>query len=213
MSKYYPPEFGARQFHCIHCNVYAKQTWGPLERHYWGGGTMAVGGNTDFSWSKCEHCSEQCFWYEERMIVPSEAPVPPPHEDMPESCIEDYNEARDIVGRSPKAAAALMRLVVQKLMPELGQTGENINDDIAALVAQGLPKQIQQALDFCRVIGNNAVHPLEINLDDDPQLAHVLFEMVNAIVDNRITQPKRMADLYGKLPEGARSAIEKRDAS
>jgi hypothetical protein len=76
------------------------------------------------------------------MIVPSEAPVPPAHVDMPAVCKSDYDEARTIVAASPRAAAALLRLAVQKLMPLLGEAGRNINDDIGALVAKGLPVQV-----------------------------------------------------------------------
>jgi hypothetical protein len=96
-----------------------------------------------------------------------------------------------------------MRLVIQKLMPELGEKGKNINDDIASLVAKGLPIEVQQALDFCRVIGNNGVHPGEIDLNDTPEVAHSLFSMVNFIVEDRISRPKKVADLYSKLPETA----------
>src|ERR1700721_3154236 len=116
------------------------------------------------------------------MVVPPEAPVPPAREEMPEECLPDYDEARLIVALSPRGAAALLRLAVQKLMPALGEKGENINDDIGALVAKGLPVQVQQALDFCRVIGNNAVHPGEININDTPEIAHNLFSMRNFIV-------------------------------
>jgi hypothetical protein len=145
------------------------------------------------------------------MIVPGEASVPPHREDLPVSCQDEYNEARDIAGRSPKAAAALMRLVVQKLMIELGQAGKNINDDIGALVKAGMPVEVQKALDFCRVIGNNAVHPGEISINDDPSVAYSLFEMVNFVVEDRITKPKKIAELYNKLPAGALKAVETRD--
>jgi len=205
MSKYYPPVHEEEQFHCIKCGVYAKQTFGGMFRSNYGG-------HTGFTYSLCHHCHEFCYWFQGRMIVPSEALVPPPHVDLPESCIDDYDEARDIVARSPRAAAALLRLTIQKLLGELGEKGKNINDDIGALVAKGLPVEVQQALDYCRVVGNNAVHPGEIDLNDDPNIANSLFEMINFIVEVRISQPKKVANLYNILPQGALKAVEKRDA-
>ncbi|WP_026285770.1 DUF4145 domain-containing protein [Vreelandella zhanjiangensis] len=206
MSKYYPPTFEEEKFHCILCGVFAQQSWTTLQ---WSNYSRAY--NTDFSFSKCSHCNEKSFWYNDRMIVPSEAPVPPPHLDLPESCNTEYDEARDIVARSPRAAAALLRLCVQKLMSELGEIGKNINEDIGSLVKKGLPVEVQQALDYCRVIGNNGVHPGEIELTDNPEIAHSLFEMINFIVEDRISRPKKVAELYGKLPQGALKAVEKRD--
>nr|WP_217701695.1 DUF4145 domain-containing protein [Vibrio diazotrophicus] len=145
------------------------------------------------------------------MIVPSEAPVEPPHPDLPADCEIDYIEARDIFSRSPRASAALLRLCIQKLMPHLGEKGKNINTDIGNLVKNGLPPAIQQALDVCRVVGNNAVHPGEIKLNDSPEMAQQLFHLINFIVEDRITRPKEIENLYNNLPKGALDAIEKRD--
>lgn len=89
--------------------------------------------------------------------------------------------------------------------------GKINNDDIASLVAKGLPVQVQQALDYCRVVGNNAVHPGEIQLDDTPELAAQLFSMINFIVEDRISRPREIGELFAKLPLGAIKAIEKRD--
>jgi hypothetical protein len=160
----------------------------------------------------CEHCKSWSYWYKERMIVPCEAPVSPAHVDMPEECLSDYNEARSIVALSPRGSAALIRLALQKLMTVLGEKGKNINDDIGSLVQKGLPIQVQQALDYCRVVGNNAVHPGEIELNDTPEIAHHLFAMINFIVEDRIARPKQIESLYSLLPEGAKEAIEKRDS-
>lgn len=167
----------------------------------------------DMDFCICEHCSAWSYWYKGRMIVPCEAPVPPAHVDMPKECRADYDEARAIVAESPRAAAALLRLAVQKLMVALGEQGKNINDDIGALVGKGLPVQVQQALDFCRVIGNNAVHPGEIEINDTPEIAHNLFAMLNFIIEDRISRPKHIQALYDKLPEGARKAISARDGA
>lgn len=146
------------------------------------------------------------------MIWPSGfASAPLPHEEMPDDVKSDYIEARSIIGTSPRGSAALLRLALQKLCAHLGEAGKNINDDIASLVKQGLPVQIQQALDIVRVTGNNAVHPGELRLEDNPETATALFGLVNLIVDNRIAEPVRIKKLYESLPAGAREGVDKRD--
>lgn len=96
-------------------------------------------------------------------------------------------------------------------MSALGQKGRDINDDIAALVKNGLSPRIQKALDICRVVGNNAVHPGKIDLNDTPDTAQSLFRMVNLIVEDRITHPKEIVELYGNLPEEQLKAVKDRD--
>lgn len=208
MTKYYPPQYKVSQFHCIHCGVFSSQSWEDL---YFRGVGMGLT-TSPIKCSKCTHCNQRSYWFEERMIIPAEAPVAPPHPDMPDSIVNEYQEARSIFARSPRAAVALLRLAIQKLMPVLGEKGDNINADIKALVAKGLPVQVQQAFDLCRVVGNNAVHPGEINLNDTPEMGQHLFNMINFIVEDRITRPKQIAALYEKLPESARMQVEKRDA-
>lgn len=161
----------------------------------------------------CGHCRGWSYWYDERMVVPCEAPVPHAHPDMPEASRADYDEARTIVSASPRAAAALLRLAAQKLMVPLGEKGKSLDDDIGALVKTGLPDLVRKALDFCRVVGNNAVHPGEINIDDTPEIAHNLFHMLNYIVEDRIERPNHIEALYAKLPQGAKEAIAKGDGT
>lgn len=96
-------------------------------------------------------------------------------------------------------------------MVHLGQPGKNINDDISALVASGLPTQIQQALDVVRVTGNNAVHPGQLDAKD-AHVAEQLFPLVNVIVEYRISLPSRIQEMYDALPCGAKAAIQKRDS-
>ncbi len=87
----------------------------------------------------------------------------------------------------------------------------DINQDIASLVTKGLDPHIQHALDYCRVVGNNAVHPGEIKLDDSADIANTLFEMINYIVEDLISRPKKIQERFNSLPKGALNAIEKRD--
>jgi hypothetical protein len=151
------------------------------------------------------------MWFAEKMLVPSSGSAPFPNRDLPEDVQRDYGEARDIIDKSPRGAAALLRLAIQKLCADLGEPGKNINDDIGNLVSKGLPVQIQQALDIVRVIGNNAVHPGQIDLSDDASTANQLFTLVNLIADVMITQPKSVQAMYEALPESTRAGIERRD--
>jgi hypothetical protein len=132
---------------------------------------------------------------------------------MPDDVLAEYREAADIVAVSPRGAGALLRLALQTLMPRLGESGKNLNDDIGALVQKGLPEAVQQALDSLRVIGNNAVHPLELDLREDTATATALFDLLNYIVEDRISRPAAFDSLYAKLPEGAKQGIERRDGT
>jgi hypothetical protein len=62
------------------------------------------------------------------------------------------------------------------------------------------------------VIGNNAVHPGQIDLRDDRATAGALFELVNIVAEKLITEPRVVEEMFDKLPETAKAAIKKRDA-
>ncbi|MBB2482277.1 DUF4145 domain-containing protein [Bacillus sp. APMAM] len=203
MEKYYPPIFEGSEFHCPYCKVYASQSWGiPYVHNY------AV---SNVNFSQCRHCGERAIWKNKVLLFPEQTIAPAPHEDLPQGIKEDYEEAASIMNRSPRGAAALLRLCLQQLMVHLGETGKNINSDIQSLVKKGLPEEIQQALDILRVVGNNSVHPGEMDLKDNQEIALGLFELVNYIVDECITRRKRVGILYSKLPEKSREHIAIRD--
>lgn len=209
-----PPSLEMKSFTCPHCGVLARQNkWGHLGRF---ASTTCVGENElskgEISVSKCDNCGKNCLWMESVYVYPPVSPVPRANADMPEDIQADYKEAAAIITSSPRGAAALLRLAIQKLMVHLGQPGKNINDDIASLVSAGLPKQIQQALDVVRVTGNNAVHPGKLDAND-VEIARQLFPLVNVIVEYQISLPARVQDMYDALPPGALAGIAKRDGA
>nr|WP_165284730.1 MULTISPECIES: DUF4145 domain-containing protein [unclassified Pseudomonas] len=217
MHAYVPPSFEGSAFNCPLCGAFANMIWADI---YNGRQDMYHMGLYQ---CECAHCRQSTCWLGTEvgypdghsagvMIHPDGTMAPLAHPEMPEHIKSDYLEARSIVGRSPRGAAALLRLAIQKLCEELGETSGNINTDIGSLVKKGLPVEIQQALDVVRVIGNNAVHPGKLSDADIAGVANALFGLVNEIVEDRIARPKKLAALFASLPNGAREAIEKRDA-
>lgn len=220
MNKYYyPPVYGHYNFHCPHCTVYAKQRWSNLNaQHVWGGDEILKNGHTfneklNQNWhiSKCEHCGGFIIWLGEKIIFPESISVDKPNNDLQEDIQVDYLEAAKILNKSPRGASALLRLALQKLLIQLGEKGININEDISALVKKGLNPTIQKGLDFVRVTGNNAVHPGQIDLKDNLEIAKKLFQVINFIAEKMITEPNEVESLFNGLPESSKEAIKKRD--
>jgi len=208
MIPYKPPKFREEAFNCPHCNVYADQTW---EEVCCKPGSPFYAVMENLEMAVCRHCHNYTLWHFEKMIYPEDSGVQPPNPDLRDDIKGDYLEAKSIANKSPRGAAALLRLCIQKLCEQLGEKGKKLNDDIANLVKKGLPVQIQQALDIVRVVGNNAVHPGQIDIKDDRDAAMKLFELINLIADVGITQPKKVNELYESLPKSKLEAIQERD--
>lgn len=209
---YIEPNLATKSFTCPHCGVLARQEkWGyTLDRGSNGCYSENLIEEAPLAISRCGHCGQNCLWVNQQHVFPEFSLAPPPNADMPTEVKADYDEAASICQASPRGAAALLRLAVQKLMVHLRQPGKNINDDIAALVAAGLPRNIQQALDVVRVTGNNAVHPGQLNADD-VAIAANLFPLINLVVEYQISMPKQVQALYESLPQSALNGIQKRD--
>jgi hypothetical protein len=211
VDDYVAPRFGLDAFNCPHCGAYAHQQWQMMVRSV----ESELGGLTlelqDVSASFCKRCEEFSLWLDDRLFYPQTYVAPKPSSDMPEDVKHDYKEARSIYSQSPRGSAALLRLAIQKLVIDLGESGDNLNGSIGNLVKKGLPKLIQKSLDTVRVIGNNAVHPGQIDIEDNPEIALSLFKLVNLIVQHMISLPKEVDELYSSLPEEAKDAIAERD--
>ena len=161
--------------------------------------------------SMCTRCEKPTLWRGKEMLFPALGEVEAPNADLEDTIKRDYNEAAAIVGRSPRGAAALLRLCLQNLFKQLGLGQTSSNDAIKELVKRGLDPDIQKALDSVRVIGNNAVHPGEIELSDSPEIALQLFALINYIAEQMITFKQKREEIFLSLPEGAKKQIKKRD--
>lgn len=212
-------------FTCPSCKSFSSHYWNwslkhkalPVEH------TQQTSENVVIS-ARCAACYSSSIWLKnlneftednmnfEKIIFPSKSnDIDDPNLDMPCKVKVIYQEASSIISESPRASAALSRLAIEYLVDELNAEGKSLNQKIGYLVSKGLPKLIQQSLDTVRVIGNNAVHPGQIDFDDDDELAHALLQLINIIVDNQISQPKMIGELYNSLPKNALKGITDRD--
>ena len=162
METYIAPRHQEKAFHCPHCAVYSYQFWNRM--------SVAGAKGIEGLWvARCQHCDQYSIWHQTQMIYPFHGTAPLPSPDLPDHIKADYEEARAIVSRSPRGAAALLRLAIQKLCDYLEAKGTDLNEQIGYLVKQGLDPQIQKALDIVRVIGNESVHPGQIDMKDDDE--------------------------------------------
>lgn len=205
-----PPSFGSKSFNCPYCGAFSAQSWLALRTRIFNDRAF-VPEAARWHMSSCFNCNKVATWRDVSMLVPDGNGAPLPHSDLSPTIASDFEEARSVLQRSPRSATALLRLALQKLCKELGEEGKNINDDIASLVQKGLPIQVQQALDIIRVIGNEQVHPGQLDVRDNPDIAAELFQLINFIVEDRITRPKAIQALYERLPAKKLEGIEQRD--
>ena len=211
MTAYTAPEFAKKAFNCPHCGAYAHMEWQSKDHFVY---YQAI----------CAHCEEYSLWRVTQiapngftaeggeMLYPDFGSAPLPAEDMPEDVKKDYEEAARIFIKSPRGAAALLRLGLQKLCIHLGEEGKNINTDIRSLVNKGVfSGQVIQVADTLRITGNNAVHPGQISDADFDRAVAKMFDLINFIVKKAITEPKELDELYQLMPENARNAAEEKD--
>jgi hypothetical protein len=204
------PKFDSDAFDCPDCGAYSHHRWAPV--------TLGSGFDVEladgFSVSRCEHCRGISLWRNAELVYPMAGGIgPEPHGDMPESVRELYREAQGVCPYSRRSAAALLRLALQVLIDDLEDAGGDVNAKIGRLVRRGLSVQVQQAMDVVRVVGNNAVHPGQLDVDGDSELVPSLFSLINVVVEQMITTPKTIGALFDALPEGARTAITRRDGA
>jgi hypothetical protein len=204
---YVAPEHEKEAFTCLYCQVYTTQDWQDLS-------ASSPPFGSPISRSRCFHWGKFAHWHEKQMLVPANVNVPMPSSDLPEELQKIYLEARQIFTASLRGAAALLRLVLQMLMQELGEPGKNLDTDIGSLAKKGkIGTRTTKMFHSIRITGNESVHPGMINLNEDMELANALFYLINLIVFDMTSYDKYVDAIWEKMPEGKRKVAEERDMS
>lgn len=236
MKSYIKPERHKKSFTCPHCNAISLQSWVNknliVSGNYQGvkqydlsdskklvgyipGGNYKTS-NSDqeilntIDISICTNCTKSTIWIDGKLLFPNALQVPDANTNMPEKVRQVYYEAAEVFNISVKSSGALLRLAIQYLCKELGYDCD-INEAIKKMVAKGLDERVQKSLDIIRVIGNNAVHPGEINLDEEKETVMSLFNLLNFIVEEMISKENEINKIFAALPQKNLEAINKRD--
>src|ERR1700719_257354 len=158
--------------------------------------------------SRCYNCKGFTVWVRDRLVFSVRGDEPPDvvevdfqeaaedvqhadehvqdnAEDV-EEVSEDFEEAAAILNKYPRAAAALIRICIQNMMPLLKQTGKNLDENISSLLRKGLEVQIQQAMDVLQVIRRNPGQESHVDLRDETAIATRVFESLKEILERRM---------------------------
>ena len=213
-KNYIAPDLSKESFTCPHCGTLSLMRYEHIGYNGPDAVSMSPKRGPGFEYviiASCLHCNAKIIWINDQYVYP-DIVAEEPNSDMPESVKQLYNEAGLIYNKSPRAACALLRLAIDRLCNELGETDRDINKNIGELVKKGLSSSVQKALDIVRVIGNKAVHPGQIAFDvDDKGTATMLMRLLNIIVERMITEPNEIDSLYQGLPESVKKSIENRN--
>ncbi|EAK0823661.1 DUF4145 domain-containing protein [Campylobacter lari] len=216
MNKYIKPFFKGEAFNCPHCRAYSSMQWNNfLGRDILNSIIIKQVEGYYFFDSTCFNCKRSVIWYlkdeNPKIFFPREVAIPP-EENMPENVKEIYEEASLVLGDSPRASCALLRLALQELMKYLkeniqiynGLKNRNISEDIKEIINIGnfyqeQKEMLEEAMNSIRLVGNKASHPSELDINDNSEIANILFEMINFIVGEIITKPKEREERLNKL--------------
>lgn len=140
-THYLTPKYEEPKFTCPHCGALAGMKWEEL--------FSPKCESVLLERAICDACSDFSIWNIEtdeyglepsgRLIYPEKQTAPLPNSDLSDDCKKDYMEAREIQFKSPRGAAALLRLCIEKICIEKGAKEDKLFDKIGGLINKGIP--------------------------------------------------------------------------
>ncbi|BDS49647.1 hypothetical protein RKAS3_12240 [Rhodoluna sp. KAS3] len=143
------------------------------------------------------------------MVFPNSTPIPLGSPDLPFEAANLYEEARQVYRVSKRASAALARAALEVLLYELVPKvdGKNRLYDLIERAEVSLSSDTCQILNIIRKLGNNVLHPDDRNpeivalylSEETTDMAELLFNTINRVVDELVTKPRLSQELLRKL--------------
>jgi len=211
-THYLTPKYEEPKFTCPHCGALAGMKWEEL--------FSPKCESVLLERAICDACSDFSIWNIEtdeyglepsgRLIYPEKQTAPLPNSDLSDDCKKDYMEAREIQFKSPRGAAALLRLCIEKICIEKGAKEDKLFDKIGGLINKGIPPLAGKSLDVVRIFANDSVHPAQLRTCDTAEVVDKLFSVVNIIAEHLFTQPRLVEELHDQIPVSKLRPSEKR---
>ena len=200
---------------CPHCGVTVQFAQGSEER------LRVQNYRPDYSirWVECPHCGNVVITLihikdentEETVLYPLNSLRPPVSPEVPIAIKADYDEAAQILSRSPKGSAALSRRCLQAVLVDAGKvTKKSLHDQIVE-VLPNLPTSLGQMLDQVRIIGNFSAHPLKdtnsgVIVEVEPGEAEWNLDVLDELFDFYYVKPAAIKAKTDQLNQKLTSA-------
>ena len=120
---------------------------------------------------------------------------------MPQNIKDLYIEASSVFELSPRSSLAIIRLALDLLCIELGADNkDSLYNKVEWLYNENvINSEIKELAHGVRGLGNDAVHPRNIDDQIDKNDAELVFELLNIIVEEKITKANRKNELVNKF--------------
>ena len=155
--------------------------------------------------SRCFSCGKHCYWEGGELAFPRRTGILP-SPDMPDNAKEVFEEAQTIIGLSPRAACALLRVCLERIVDWYGEnekvTGFDKSDKLYKKIQTiGISPAFQLICKACRLAGNEHAHSGEIDLtgEDSYEIAEAMSRMINSLVNTWITPLRESEEVLQRL--------------
>lgn len=173
------------------------------KRLFWGESDPMDAYANLFYFENCEVCQGTCIYDAKtgEKIHPKTTSIKKPNNDMPQNIKDLYIEASSVFELSPRSALAIIRLALDLLCIELGANNkDSLYNKVEWLYNENvINSEIKELAHGVRGLGNDAVHPRNIDDQIDKNDAELVFELLNIIVEEKITKVNRKNELVNKF--------------
>ena len=139
----------------------------------------------------CRGCGRVVLFEHNKLVFPIGGGIPATS-CMPSDAKEVFEEAQQIINLSPRAACAMLRICVERMVNATEANGRTLADKINSL---NLPPKMAKLAHACRLIGNDAVHDNVIDFSIDSEEAQAVSGALSRFA-NRIAE-----ELFGIVEE------------